>query len=604
VLTNAAHCGFVQSVNRALTFCRGDVLLLNSDTRLFAGSIDELWQAAQSDPRIGSVTALSNNATIFSYPIADAACERLADIGWGEVAAVALQVNAGIVLDVPTAHGFCMLIRREMLDRVGLLDEAFGRGYGEENDLCLRAADLGFRHVAAAGVVVEHRESVSFGDEKLNLLKANLARLEERFPEYPADVREFLKRDGLRSARWPVDRFRLQRVASAGGRFVLIVRNWLQGGTQKAIDDIAALAGYGQMIALDLSATIDGSLRLACEAPHLCAVFAAEEYEALWHLLEGLPIAAALIHQLLGFNAGFIGALRRRRGGMRHIYYVHDFYSFCPRVTMIDAIGTFCDVAPVEVCARCVEIGGAHEASRLTDLEPAQHRALFAKLLAEMDEIVVPSANAAGYLDRGLPGLRTTVRPHPEAPEAYQVAGPAGIGCDIVLLGALGPHKGSGKLLEIAQRARLVAPDLRFHVIGYTDIDEALLETGVVSISGPYEQDKLCSLVAATGAAIALFLHRWPETFSYTLSESVQLGLIPLVPDIGAPADRVRAAGYGVVYGFPIEAGEVLRVLVDVIGGRIDPAPGGVGPARFAASAGAALYREGAWLLGMAAAAP
>jgi Glycosyl transferase family 2 len=70
LLRNAQNQGFVRSANRGMALCRrGDVLLLNSDTRLFPGVLDELCRVAQSAADIGTVTALSNNATIFSYPI-------------------------------------------------------------------------------------------------------------------------------------------------------------------------------------------------------------------------------------------------------------------------------------------------------------------------------------------------------------------------------------------------------------------------------------------------------------------------------------------------------------------------------------------------------
>ena len=68
-------------------------------------------------------------------------------------------------------------------------------------------------------------------------------------------------------------------------------------------------------------------------------------------------------------------------------------------------------------------------------------------------------------------------------------------------------------------------------------------------VTGAYEPAALPGLVAGTGAAIALFLHVWPETFSYTLSEAIDAGLLPVVPDIGAPAERVRATGPGVAAG-------------------------------------------------------
>ena len=79
---------------------------------------------------------------------------------------------------------------------------------------------------------------------------------------------------------------------------------------------------------------------------------------------------------------------------------------------MIDAIGRFCGGADADTCARCVEMGGAHETSVLNDLTPAEHRALFAGLLAEFSHVITPSANAAGYLARIFPQIEFTVMPH------------------------------------------------------------------------------------------------------------------------------------------------------------------------------------------------
>jgi glycosyltransferase involved in cell wall biosynthesis len=136
-----------------------------------------------------------------------------------------------------------------------------------------------------------------------------------------------------------------------------------------------------------------------------------------------------------------------------------------------------------------------------------------------------------------------------------------GSATDICVLGAIDPHKGSAPLLALARHAWLSHPGFRFHVIGHTDIDEALLAVGNVGISGKYEREDLPRLVEATGARIALFLHGWPETFSYTLTEAVGLGLIPVVPDIGAPAERIREAGFGVVVPFPIDVAVVMSTL-------------------------------------------
>jgi GT2 family glycosyltransferase len=80
-----------------------------------------------------------------------------------ELDAVFAQINAGKSIDLPTAVGFCMYIRRACLDAVGLFDaERFGRGYGEENDFSRRATRAGWRNVLCADVFVFHAGGVSF----------------------------------------------------------------------------------------------------------------------------------------------------------------------------------------------------------------------------------------------------------------------------------------------------------------------------------------------------------------------------------------------------------------------------------------------------------
>ena len=556
-------------------------MILNSDTRVFEGGFDELFRVAHSSPDIGTVTALSNNATIFTYPHPSRTAPTLEDVDWKELAAVALRENSGVSVEVPTGHGFCMLIKAEVLRRVGHFDEKYGRGYGEENDLCYRAADLGFRNVAAAGVFVEHREGVSFGNEKPGLWDQNRVQLKSSFPDYTPAVMEYERRDDLRRVRWALDAFRLNKARLRGQSFILAIENYLDGGTRTAVRDMDATVGAATLPRLRLSARGDGSIELAAQDPWMLAVFAEDEEERLFDILAAADIAAVLIHQVLGFSRKFLQLLSVWVQTRPSVFYLHDFYPLCPRVNLIDAVGRFCDIPDVDVCERCVQFGGAHAASRLDRLAVAVHRELFAEIVTAVRHVVAPSENTKRYFARVFPDIRIRMIPHPQSLWKFPAALRTGDFNEIVILGAIGPHKGSVALLEIARLARLTNPQLRFHVVGHTDIDAELLALGNVTITGPYKDGELGRLIDGTGARIALFLHGWPETFSYTLSEAVAAGLIPLVPDIGAPAERVRAAEFGVVYPFPFDGGQVLGVIEDVSIGRLKPHADGVRPPAF-----------------------
>jgi GT2 family glycosyltransferase/glycosyltransferase involved in cell wall biosynthesis len=581
VLTNETNLGFVRTVNRGINFAAGsDVLLLNADTVMFAGGLDEICRVAYAAAEIGTVTAMSNNATIFSYPHPSLCSAALEDIGWPALAAAALAANGGIAVDVPTGHGFCMFIKAEVIRRIGLMDEAFGRGYGEENDFCARAADLGYRHVAAAGVFVEHRESISFSEEKTALKAVNLPRLNSLYPEYTALIMDFERQDGLRQARWALDRLRLARAVAAGREFMLLVTNSLDGGTVKAMADIEWAAGQATKTRLTLRAREDGFMELTADAPALHATFAARDVIALFEVIGAARPTHVIAHQLLGYPAAFIEQLGEFAASLHSVFYAHDYYPLCPRVTMIDAVGRFCDVADTDTCARCVAMDGAHFNSRLNALTPAAHRDLFAEVLRGFRHVVAPSASTAGYLGRAFPDLAVETIPHPESAAGVAAAARGGTDEEVILLGAIGPHKGSARLLEIAQRARLTHPRLTFRVIGHTDMDRQLTAIGNVTVTGKYRPEDLPGLFAQAKGRLALFLHAWPETYSYTLSEVARYGCIPLVPDIGAPAARIRAAGFGAVFPFPFSAEHILTLIDDIAAGRINPVNPGATPDR------------------------
>ncbi len=211
LLTNERNIGFVGSANRGLALHGDrDVVLLNSDTQVFDGWLDRLMTALRSTPRTGTATPLSNAATILSYPVTLKDNTQLPGVDF----AVLDRLCAGLgqpLIELPTGVGFCMAMRRACLNEVGVFDaERFGRGYGEENDFCLRASAAGWRHVAATDLFVWHRGGGSFGAEREALIAAAQATLGELHPGYGELVRDFIRRDPLQSVRAALDAARVR----------------------------------------------------------------------------------------------------------------------------------------------------------------------------------------------------------------------------------------------------------------------------------------------------------------------------------------------------------------------------------------------------------
>lgn len=192
IVTNSENIGYTRNVNRGIESSTADwVCILNSDCIVTTNWLERLMDVAISSSKVGIVSPLSNAASYQSIPRI-----RNDDNEWSfNPLPAAMQPNdmAHLVWEhslsahprVGVANGFCQLIRRDMLDAIGWLDEAsFPRGFGEENDLCARAVKGGWEIRIADDTYVYHVKSQSFGHtERKRLSKVGSSALKEKHPD-------------------------------------------------------------------------------------------------------------------------------------------------------------------------------------------------------------------------------------------------------------------------------------------------------------------------------------------------------------------------------------------------------------------------------------
>lgn len=149
------------------------VLLLNSDTVLPAAALAKMMRLIDSNADIGIVGPLSNAASSQSIPDikgsqAQTAINALPDgMTVADMDALCERWSLPVYPSVPLVHGFCQLLRKSMLERIGgFNEEAFPQGYGEENDLCMRAVDAGYDLKVATDSFVFHVKSASYADDE------------------------------------------------------------------------------------------------------------------------------------------------------------------------------------------------------------------------------------------------------------------------------------------------------------------------------------------------------------------------------------------------------------------------------------------------------
>jgi GT2 family glycosyltransferase len=550
--------GFPGTANIGLRLAAGhDVVLLNSDTLVTPGWLGRLRAAVYSAPNIGTATPLSNDATIFSYPRRDAPNIFPDSAESATIATLAAAVNSEETVEVPTGHGFCLYIRAECLEETGLLrEDLFAQGCGEENDFCMRARHLGWHHMAVPSVFVAHHGSRSFNGARDDLLRRNLATLNRLHLGYDQLIAGWQARDPLAASRRRIDLARLH-LSNAGRESVLIVTHDRAGGVRHHVTErtrAVTTAGCNALV-LRPENIKDASGHIAEHAVLIDTGFddaypnlrfrLPKERAALVDCLHDCAIREIEVNSLIGHDASMIDVILEYTVPLDVV--IHDYAWFCPRITLTAFGHRYCGEPTIAACRDCVAMHGSNLDE---DISPDELLFRSRRLFDAARAIVAPSEDAARRIHSHF-GVTVTVRPW-DAPRSLSlraVQSEAGRTrkLRVCVVGAIGPEKGYYTLLACARAVETLGLKLEFIVVGHTSDDRRLLETGVVRISGRYSEAEALALIAAQDADFAWLPAVWPETWSYVLTLAWDAGLPVIVHDIGAPAERVRASGGGIV---------------------------------------------------------
>lgn len=540
LLENSENLGFVGTVNRGMALSSSaDVVLLNSDAEVINDWLDRLINAAYlaSDRPVATVTPFSNNATICSYPRFCEDNELPHGLSLGELDACFARANAGQTVEIPTGIGFCLYIRRDSLDDVGLFDEQrFGKGYGEENDFCMRALEAGWRNVHALDVFAWHKGSVSFGDTQPARVTQALQILHELHPTYESRVYQFIQRDPAQLARHRVDLLRLRDNPRPR---VLLVNHQRGGGTEQHCRELAD-ALEGQVEFLMLRPAPDGVTQLTYYAQREALSLdyrLPEEFDALVALLKALGVARVHFHHWLGLDGSVMHLAKRL--GVPQWATLHDYYAACPQITLTGPDNRYCGEQGIEQCRDCLRRAPASGGVPIESWRD-EHR----RWLGESERVIVPSHDAATRLAGYFPEVEFEAIPHPDAetvqalyppPAAPSVADDQPL--RVAIIGAVSVIKGADEIEAAAREAQKRGLNIEFRLFGYAYRDLAALHT--LHVTGPYDSEDLSAMLRDWQPHVVWFPARWPETYSYTLSTCLTLGLPVVSTDLGAIAERI-----------------------------------------------------------------
>ena len=559
LLENDRNLGFIATVNRGLDHARPEgrhVVLFNSDAFVPAGWASRLLQPICDDPKVASVTPMSNDATIFSVPL----IARSSEIGAGEVDlidAVAARLNAGVArAAAPTGVGFCMAMSRAALNRVPQLDTAFGKGYGEEVDWCQRIAKTGMENLGIGTLFVGHRGGQSFGlKTKLAAIEAAGRIISQRYPHYDAGVQDFIRSDPLWSARFVLA---LAMAANRSGPPLPVylahsmgggADSWLRRRVAEHLDNgrevVVIRVGGAARFHIELNMP-DGMIDCDISEPALLQSLFRDigRLHVVYSCGVGDPDPISLPTLLLELASGPQSSLE---------VLFHDYLPISPSFNLLDSDAAWRGVPDRETTDR------AHQTTTSDGQKiPLQDwQAAWGTLISAAGQLTVFSESSRRIVSQCWRSAAGKIRVSPgrlphEIPKLAPAIARPGQKVSLAVLGAIGAEKGARIVSELSHALEGLADGPDLVIIGEFDRRFPLAPSTVVT--GRYDIRNLASLMRQHRVAAWLMPSVCPETFSFTTHEMIATGLPVISFAIGAQGDAVAAAANGHIVPLDVRA--------------------------------------------------
>ena len=543
IIHNEQNLGFVQTVNKALSYTTNDVVILNTDVRVPKNWASRLMQPIFENPNVASVTPFSNAATIFSFPKQWENNEL--EIPLQEIDDIFSKLNFdnNIIqqLQFPTGVGFCMAMSRKALNKIGVFDSVFGRGYGEENDWCMRAVKAGFINTLAYNLFVYHKHGGSFLTNEKKLLCENHNKIiKKRYTSYDKNIKLAASSYNYQSILFLLKLLYFNKIVNTT---VLYVDHSLGGGTESYfLDQISTIKNQTLIIRMqyfhdyrkyvlsiiykDTNVTLGGLL-----------------LNDLLMLLKELNFTEIIINNLVGYEntLEFLDIIKNLKNKNTILTMRgHDYQAICPFFTLLNYKKDFCNLPLPEKCKQCFlnNSFGTDKESEVILKSGAtsitEWRAKWNDFLEKyLDELIVFSESGKNLFLKTYPCLKDKIKiiPHKILPLRKVNIKPSKKHTIGILGNIYSASKGLNILSEIIKLQKKY--NISVILIGNTNKNIKIKKTGT------YKREELPNLLEKYKIDIIFIPSVWPETFSYTTSEAMEMDIPVACFDLGAPAERV-----------------------------------------------------------------
>lgn len=257
---------------------------------------------------------------------------------------------------------------------------------------------------------------------------------------------------------------------------------------------------------------------------------------------------------------------------------IHDYFSICPIQFLTSKDGFYCCEPGVDQCNVCLKdqvnvyCNNLPEwASQKIPIDISKWRAIWHNFLKNAKTLIVPNEDVSNRLKKYYPDLHFKIFENPEIIFPSTLDGELNHEdkangnrlrtIKIGVLGRLNFSKGAGLLINCAKYAYLHDLPIEFILFGTIDINATITEN--ISVLGPYEETKVYKLIANQNINFFWFPALIPETYSYTLSIPIRLGIPVFSTDLGAIATRIVKNGWGRTYPYNLAPDELCKELLN-----------------------------------------
>lgn len=545
-LENEKNLGFVGTVNRGMKYSKNDVVLLNSDTEVTKKWLEKMNKCAYSRKMVATVTPLSNNATLASVPNPFERNELPESMSLDEMAELVEKCSYHDYPELPTGHGFCLYIKRSVLEKVGYFDDvAFKKGYGEENDFCFRCLDFGYSHLLCDDTYIYHKESQSFSDAKLELMKNGEEVISKRYKNYKEKLQNWC---ASRAIEYIGQNIELNLGALEKRPNILYLIHDFKdaennnGGTTLHVYDL--IKNLRNKYNFHVFTFEDGIYKLYSYYKNNLAVtkfegiidfkkfgFYNEQYKKILEkIIDTYKINLIHIHHMKNHYFDIIDIIKQKK--IYTIFSMHDYYSVCPNITKLYKNKVYCDKPTNEMCKNCLKYTMDLNNNILDNWHDC-----YKELFNNVDKIITPSENTKEEIKKTYDISCDVIEHGVDFKHKKSILDIDNVKkYDVAFVGAIGIHKGRNILSDMILKGKL--GKIRIHLFGI--IDRFNKENSKHYINhGPYKRNELSKLLKENNIKLVCMFSICPETYSYTLTECIAAGVPVLGINLGAVGDRI-----------------------------------------------------------------